>query len=248
MTNPKTTANSFAERSQQPNIGGVVFDLDGTLVDSRADILAATNFALMRHGFPPRSEREVVSFIGDGASNLILRATGLEHDPDPTRVMPVLSSFVERYTRFPCVETRLMPGALEALEALDDVPLALLTNKPRPTTEAVLAALGMRERFCCVVAGGDLPVIKPDPRPLLEIAHFLGVTTASLVMVGDGPQDVECGRRAGAHTVGVRGGIAAQERLTASQPDCLIDSLYDLTEVVRSLNLRRSSADTTSPR
>ena len=86
-----------------------------------------------------------------------------------------------------------------------------------------------------MVAGGDFPVLKPDPKPLVEIAKSFGASTTALVMVGDGPQDVECGHRAGAYTVGVVGGIADRERLLASRPDRLVNSLHVLNATVRAL-------------
>jgi 2-phosphoglycolate phosphatase len=215
-------------------VGGVVFDLDGTLVDSRADIAAAANAALSKHGLPMRSEEQICSFVGDGAANLIWRAAGLA--PESARVDAILATFLEYYAAHPCVRTTAMPGALEALEALSDLPLALLTNKSRRVTAILLSELGIAGRFRCVLAGGDLPVIKPDPAPLLEIAHRLGVAATTLVMVGDGPQDVECGRGAGAFTVGVSGGIADPNRLAASRPDRLIGSLRELNPLVRALD------------
>jgi phosphoglycolate phosphatase len=107
------------------------------------------------------------------------------------------------------------------------------TNKPRKTTEIVLRALELENRFATVVAGGDLPRHKPDPAPLFEIAHRLDVKPEELVMVGDGPQDVECGRAAGARTVGVLGGIADRSRLLAAAPDCVVQSLTELPSVLR---------------
>jgi phosphoglycolate phosphatase len=131
------------------------------------------------------------------------------------------------------VHTRLCPGAESALSALSALSLALCTNKPRVTTEAVLAALGLSELFQVVVAGGDLPRSKPDPLPILHIAERLGLSPSELVMVGDGAQDILSGRAAGAFTVGVRGGIQPIERLLAAEPDLLLDSLEELPEALR---------------
>jgi len=116
---------------------------------------------------------------------------------------------------------------------LPDFTLAVCTNKPRKTTEIVLKALEIDGRFSTVVAGGDLPRNKPDPAPLHEIARRLSVKTAELVMVGDGPQDVECGRAAGARTVGVLGGIADSRRLRAAGPDAMVGSLLELPELLQ---------------
>jgi phosphoglycolate phosphatase len=219
------------------SIGGVVFDLDGTLVDSRTDIASAANHALSLHGLPQRSLEQIGRFVGDGARNLLWRAANLPRDS--AEVPALLATFLDYYVEHACVRTTLMPGAMQALDALSDLPLALLTNKSRRVTEPLLAALDLAERFHCIIAGGDLPVLKPDPEPLFEIARRLAIETSTLVMVGDGPQDVECGRGAGALTVGVAGGIADPARLVASHPDRLIASLHDLEPLVRNLGAWR---------
>jgi phosphoglycolate phosphatase len=108
------------------------------------------------------------------------------------------------------------------------------TNKPRITAELVLEGLGMSSHFAIVVAGGDLPRLKPDPLPLLTIAERLGVRARDLVMVGDGPQDVHCGRAAGAFTVGVEGGMTPRERLIDARPDALIPSMRALPRLLQS--------------
>lgn len=213
------------------NLGGVVFDLDGTLVDSRADIAAAVNYALSSHGLSTLTEVQIGGFVGDGARNLILRAARLTSSSP--KLEPLLTTFLDYYANHAHIRTTLMPGAREALDELPALPLALLTNKPRPATDALLVSLGLASQFRCVIAGGDLEAIKPDPAPLREIARRFDVAASSLVMVGDGPQDVECGRSAGALTVGVGGGIADLERLMASRPDWFIASLHELPALLK---------------
>jgi phosphoglycolate phosphatase len=209
----------------------VVFDLDGTLVDSGEDIAQATNFALQRHGFSRLALPEVLSYVGDGARLLLARAARL--DPEDPRLAGLLSTFLDHYAEHAVDHTRPLPGALEALDSLQDFTLAVCTNKPRRTTEIVLRALELERRFKTSIAGGDLPQSKPDPAPLHEIARRLEVTPDELVMVGDGPQDVECGRSAGARTVGVLGGIADAARLRAAEPDAIVSSLIELPALLR---------------
>jgi phosphoglycolate phosphatase len=205
----------------------VVFDLDGTLIDSRLDIAGATNHALSELDLPTLPVERVASFVGDGAAALLARAAGVKED-DPL-VHELLAPFLDFYAAHPAVHTTLMPGALDALAALGPrYSLALCTNKPRRTTDAVLSALGLARHFAVVLAGGDLPLKKPDPAPLLHIAERLGLAPNELAMVGDGPQDIEAGRAAGAFTVGVRGGIIPFERLLAASPDVMLDGLAEL--------------------
>jgi phosphoglycolate phosphatase len=215
-------------------VEAVVFDLDGTLVDSCADITVAANHALQQHGFLTHSEQQIAAFVGDGAKHLIVRAAGVgEEDP---RVPALVESFISYYAAHATSRTTPMPGALEALLALAGLPLAVVTNKPRGPTLALLEHLGLLGRFAVVVAGGDLPYLKPDPLPLLHVADRLALPVRNLVIVGDSPQDIECGKRADARTIGVRGGIAAPERLMASNPDYLLDSLFELPAVIAQCN------------
>jgi phosphoglycolate phosphatase len=214
-------------------VRGVVFDLDGTLVDSRRDIAEAANHALVKNGLAPLPHAELESYVGDGAALLMARAARLDVEHEKTRVM--VADFLDYYTAHPIDHTGVMPGALEALDALARYPLGVCTNKPRRTSLAVLQGLALAGRFKSVVAGDDLPTRKPDPAMVLEAARQLGVPVAQLVMVGDGPQDVLAGRSAGAITVGVRGGIQELARLAAAEPDALIDTLADLPRAISQL-------------
>ena len=214
-----------------PAVRAIVFDLDGTLVDSLDDIVASANHALGAHGFRVLPLQEIAGYVGDGARLLLARAARVP--PDSTELDPLLKTFLDYYTAHATDHTRLAPGALHALDELAPFSLALCTNKPRAPAIAVLEGLGVADRFRVVIAGGDLERGKPDPLPLVHIARELGCAPAELVMVGDGPQDVEAGRRAGARTVGVVGGIAARERLLAAEPEALIESLAELPPLVR---------------
>jgi phosphoglycolate phosphatase len=219
-----------AERTAAPHSAAVVFDLDGTLVDSRADIVDAVAFALAEHRATPRSPAEIASYVGDGARLLVARALGLR--ADDARVDAVLATFLARYEAHPADSTVPMPGALDALDALSALPLAVCTNKPRRVTELVLGHLGLTARFDVLVAGGDVGRGKPSPEPLLLAAERLGFPAERVVMVGDGVQDVECGRAAGALTVAVLGGFGAEATLRAARPDRIIATLLDLPALV----------------
>jgi 2-phosphoglycolate phosphatase len=214
-------------------LSGVVFDLDGTLVDSRRDIAEAANHALEKAGLPRLPHDELESYVGDGAPLLMARAARIDVKDAKTQSMVV--DFLDYYAEHPLDHTLMMPGALEALEALESYALGVCTNKPRRTSVAVLHGLGLEARFKGIVAGDDLPQRKPDPAMVHEAARKLGVPVAEVVMVGDGPQDVLSGRAAGAYTVGVRGGIQALDRLVASEPDLIIDTLLELPDAINRL-------------
>lgn len=201
---------------------GLIFDLDGTLVDSRRDIADACNHALVTHGREALALERILPMIGDGARALVARAfASLETDPI---VDDALATFKARYLAHPCVHTVLLPGAREALAA--GPPCALVTNKPRDVTLLVLEALGIADAFSAVWGGGDGP-LKPAPDSVRSVASQLGIEPSATWMIGDGPQDVLAGRAAGAFTVAVRG-IADEASLLAANPDLVVSSLEDV--------------------
>lgn len=211
-------------------VSGVVFDLDGTLIDSAADIAAAANYSLRTHGLSERTEAEIRDFIGDGSRVLLARASGLSLTSPELEVM--LRGFFDYYTEHAVDRTRLLPGARETLDALSHLPLALCTNKPRPTTLAVLRELGLEDGFDAVVAAGDVPHHKPHPAPLERVGDLLGIPCDRLVLVGDGPQDVACAKAAGARSIGISEALIVPiERLRAAGPDVIV-RLAEVPEVV----------------
>lgn len=212
----------------------VVFDLDGTLIDSRGDIVAAVNHALLATGRAPEPAQSIIRLVGDGARTLCARIARLPEDAKETEEL--IELFLSYYQEHPLDFTRFTPGALEALEALstmENMVLALCTNKHRRTTKVVLDALGIADRFAMVVAGGDLPQKKPDPAPLLHIAKALSVKPAAMVMVGDGPQDILCARNAGTWAVAIESGFAAPEALVQAGPDVTLKDLAMLAGIVQ---------------
>ncbi|WP_437484441.1 HAD-IA family hydrolase [Sorangium sp. So ce1014] len=212
----------------------VVFDLDGTLIDSRGDIVAAVNHALEATGRSPLPAQVIVRYVGDGARALCARAAKLPESSED--VEELLRHFLTYYEQHPLDFTRWMPGAQDIIERLADVgdlSICVCTNKPRSTTDAVLAALGVGARFHAVVAGGDVADKKPSPAPLLYLAQLLGIQPRRLVMVGDGPQDIECARRAGARSIAVLGGFASEEEILNARPDVLLRTLDELWDVLR---------------
>lgn len=211
----------------------VVFDLDGTLVDSARDLATAVNAMLARlsPAAPPLAEAEVRGFIGEGARLLVSRSlarAGVSHPPEDA--LPV---FMDCYRARMLDTTRPYPGLDETLDALDSHTLAVLTNKPGDLSRAILDSLGLNGRFARVYGGGDLPARKPDPCGLVRIMADTGMQRAATVMVGDSAIDVLTGRAAGVFTVGVTYGFAP-ESLRATPPDVLIDDLRELAAVVAS--------------
>jgi phosphoglycolate phosphatase len=211
----------------------VVFDLDGTLVDSAGDLAASVNAMLERlaPGTHPLPELVVRGFIGEGARLLVSRSLDralLPHAPDDA-----LAVFLDCYRARLLDTTRPYPGVVEALDALAGHTLAVLTNKPGDLSRALLAGLGLGGRFARVYGSGDLPR-KPDPAGLARLMAETGAGAASTVMVGDSAIDVLTGRAAGVFTVGVRYGFAPHS-FRAHPPDVLLDDLRALPHVVAGL-------------
>lgn len=211
----------------------VVFDLDGTLVDSRQDIADAANHVRSSAGLTPLPDAVVAGFVGDGARYLVGAVLGL--DPADAAVSAHLDVFLDYYAEHAVVHTTLMPGAEEVLTRLVGHRIALCTNKSRRTTLLVLEGLGILDRFEAIVAGGDTTLNKPSGEPLLRVAQLLGVSAERLVMVGDGPQDILAAHAVGALGVGIRGGILPFERLAAASPDVVLDDLWQLPGLLAGL-------------
>jgi phosphoglycolate phosphatase len=208
----------------------LVFDLDGTLVDSSRDIAAATNAALGRlaPGTPEIPLPEILSFVGEGARLLVersLRHVGLDLPPGD-----VLAAYLECYRERLLDTTRLYPGIAEALDALAGASLAVLTNKPGDLSRAILDGLGVGARFARVVGGGDVPTRKPDPAGLLQLVAELGARPAGTWMVGDSATDVGAARAAGVRVAGVTWGFHPRE-LRAAGPDRLLDDPRELASL-----------------
>jgi phosphoglycolate phosphatase len=200
----------------------LVFDLDGTLVDSSRDIAAAVNAALERvaPGTAPVSLDAVLSFVGEGARLLVersLRHAGLGLPADD--VLPV---YLECYRERLLDTTRLYPGVEEALDALAGTTLAVLTNKPGDMSRTILDGLGVASRFARVWGAGDVPSRKPDPAGLLALMAELGAAKGETWMVGDSATDVLAARAAGVRVAGVAWGFHPAP-LRSARPDRLVD-------------------------
>lgn len=171
----------------------LVFDLDGTLVDSAPDIAAALNAALTEEGAAPLSLAQVISFIGNGMPALVTKAR-VHLGLDAAREPAILAAMLRHYGHG---QTRLYPGALPALRELKAAgyALGLCTNKNIGPTRQVLAACGLDDIFDVVIGGDSLAVKKPDPAPLRAAIAALG--TEALLYIGDSEIDEETARRAG---------------------------------------------------
>jgi len=215
----------------------LIFDLDGTLIDSRLDLIHSVN-AMLRHlGRPELPGDVIATYVGDGAPMLVRRALG---DPeDESSVRRALEYFLSYYREHKLDHTHVYPGISEALTRIQrgtngrSRSMAVLSNKPVNPSRAIVEALGMKDFFAQVYGGNSFPTKKPDPLGAQKLLEELECTAHEAVMIGDSANDVLTGRNAGLWTVGVNYGFAPQT-LDLIPPDVRVDTVQELAEVLGS--------------
>ncbi len=214
----------------------VIFDLDGTLIDSRLDLVHSVNAALRHIERPELPDDVIASYVGDGAPILIQRALGAEA-ADEALVRRGLEFFLSYYREHKLDHTTVYPGIPQALAAIrssaNGVPrkLAVLTNKPVNPSRAIVEALGLGQFFSQIYGGNSFATKKPDPEGARKLLEESGVMPEQTAIVGDSHVDVRTGRNAGLWTVGVTYGFATQT-LEHELPDVLVDSAQEVGAVL----------------
>jgi phosphoglycolate phosphatase len=216
---------------------GVIFDLDGTLVDSLPDVVGSLNAVLRAAGRREVALAEGRAMVGGGAEPLIeraWRATGAA--ATPAQIDAGVSAFLEEYRARPALETVIFDGALDALDGLAaaGIPLGICTNKPHAMAIEVLRALGIADRFAACFGKGALDVHKPDRRHYDAVAYAMDVPAAETVYVGDSITDVETARAAGVPVVLVTFGYSA-DPVDMLGADRLIDRFDELAAALRAV-------------
>jgi phosphoglycolate phosphatase len=225
----------------------VIFDLDGTLIDSRLDLVHSVNAALRHIGRPELPDSVIASYVGDGAPILIQRALGGEVVDDAV-VRQGLQFFLSYYREHKLDHTTVYGGVFEALQSIKNSPsqgsngerhpvsnglmrqMVVLTNKPVVPSRAIVEALGMGPFFSQIYGGNSFATKKPDPEGARKLLEESGVRPEEAVIVGDSHVDVETGQNAGLWTVGVTYGFAPHT-LHGNPPDVLVDTPSELVEV-----------------
>lgn len=203
-----------------------LFDLDGTLADTLADIAESANEVRRRHDLPPVGEDVVRAWVGDGARALLRRALAevLRNEAETAVEARLDAAFAEYAEHHAGQCTRLVrpyPGVREHLEELAAAghPLAVVTNKPARFAVPIVEHLGLAGLLPVVVGGDSAPARKPDPAPLRFALERLGAAPAGAVMVGDGIQDLRAGRALGLRTIACLFGFTAEDRLRREGAD-----------------------------
>ena len=213
----------------------LVFDLDGTLIDSAQDLCNSVNATLAHFALKHLEDAQIEGFIGDGALMLVRRALAFEHgSPVSEEFLETAYKFFLDYYRAHKLDfTYAYEGVLEALAALKDLheqprTMAVLTNKPVRPAQDICAALGLAPYFLHIYGGNSFATKKPNPEGLLALMAEAGAKPAETVLIGDSMVDVQTARNAGVWSIGCTFGLAP-ETLKSHQPDVLVDSPKDWT-------------------
>lgn len=221
----------------QLNVDLAIFDLDGTLIDSKLDLVLSVNATRVFMGMPELTEETVSSYVGNGAPVLIQRAMG--EGAEQSDVDRALEYFLGYYKVHKLDNTRLYAGAQEALDQLrgDGVQMAILTNKPVGASRGIITGLGLDGYFLRIYGGNSFATKKPDPIGIETLLIDSGAARERAVMVGDSHVDIETARNARVAACGVRYGFQP-DSFHKAQPDAVYDDLRELAEVI--INERRA--------
>jgi phosphoglycolate phosphatase len=223
----------------------LVFDLDGTLIDSAQDLCNSVNAALRECSLGPLPDPAIAGFVGNGAPMLMRRSLALAGNIDLSRVSEdtfanAYAFFLQYYREHKLDFTYAYEGVLDALKALHelhDAPggpqrtMAVLTNKPVRPARGICEGLGLADYFLQIYGGDSFPLKKPDPLGLRSLMEETGATPEETVMIGDSKVDVETARNAGAWSVGCAFGFGPQNILD-TPPDVLVDSAAEWTQAL----------------
>jgi len=203
----------------------LIFDLDGTLIDSKLDLALAINAMLEHMGRAPLTHERIYSLVGNGAPVLVRRSLG--EGVTDAEADEGLVYFLSFYRTHMLDNTVAYPGVREGLELLKDNPLAVLTNKPVNFSRAILDGLGLSRYFRFVYGGNSFEKKKPDPMGVEVLLRDLGAAPPEAMLVGDSEVDVLTARNARIWACGVTYGLGT-EGLRAHPPDIMLDSLTEL--------------------
>ena len=219
-------------------IGAILFDLDGTLVDSRHDITGSVNHLRGEHGLAALSVDDVAAMVGLGIRALLERSLG------DGREIPIEAAVVRfrAHYREHCLDrTVLYPGVRETLDRLGSLRLAVVSNKPEEFSRKIVEGLGIADHFGTVVGGDTTPEKKPHPEPLHRALRDIGSLPREALMVGDSDVDVNAGRRAGVRTCAVRYGIGNPEAIDRARPRHRIDRFAEILGLVEAASAGESA-------
>jgi phosphoglycolate phosphatase len=216
-----------------PSVGAVLFDLDGTLIDSAPDLAGSANDMRVARGMAPLPIEHLRPMVGAGARGMLLQAFGI--GPRDSTFGPLKDEFLARYEDRMTRETRVFADMAPIIDALDarEVRWGIVTNKVTRLAAPIVEALGLARRSAVLIGGDTTPHAKPHPEPLLEAARRLRLAPKRCWYVGDDHRDVEAGRAAGMRTVAAAWGyLGVGEPIHAWGADHLVERPYELLKLL----------------
>lgn len=211
----------------------IIFDLDGTLINTIADLGACTNYALEKLGYPTHDIESYKFRVGNGINNLFRRALP-EGEKTDENVLRVRREFIPYYNAHNTDLSRPYPGMVELLEALqtERILLAVASNKYQEATTKIIGELYPSIRFSAVLGQREGINIKPDPQIVFDILQATGVDKADVLYVGDSGVDMQTGLNAGVETCGVTWGFRPRTELEPFHPQHIVDSVEELRQII----------------
>ena len=213
-------------------VENMLFDLDGTLIDSRADLARSINLMLEEVGRSPLDEDLISSFVGDGVRVLVYRSLTASHPEHhaPNEILHAdgVALMHKHYADQMFVSTRLYPGVEETLRHFAGKRRAVVTSKETRFVELILERFGIAGEFDCIIGGDTVPERKPNPLPVIEAIRQLGGQPIATVMIGDSENDINAGRRAETFTCAACYGFRTADQLRKTNPDAMIESIDQL--------------------
>jgi phosphoglycolate phosphatase len=223
--------------TQSKALKALIFDLDGTLVDTAPDLLLATNHALSLIKRPPISPAQLRSFVGHGAMDLIKRGIaatggGVEEEELKRLHKAMLQFYGENISR----DSTVFPGLIELLDQCKEkgIVMGVCTNKVEGLSNKLLSEIGLAGYFGAVVGGDSLPIMKPDPAPYIEVARRLGVDVSRTAMFGDSETDIRTAQNANVPVIAVSFGYTAQH-VSHFNPTHVIDHYDEAWPLVQAM-------------
>ena len=218
----------------RPKLKTILFDLDGTLVDTAPDLSETLNRLLIRHHKPALSAESIRPHVSNGAAAMLGFAFGVS--PGYAEFDELRKEFLDIYENHLCHHSQLFSGMDSVLDFIESSNLSwgVVTNKPEFLTRPLMQELSLDTRCACIVSGDTLPQSKPDPAPVLHAAELAGCLASECVYVGDAKRDIEAGNRAGMHTlVALYGYLEKDDRPDQWQADGSISNPADLIDWIQ---------------
>lgn len=229
-------------------IRGLLFDFDGVIANTAKDIARSVNATLENFGFDPLSQEQIIIFVGNGAERLLRRSIAAsiqisQKNPEEIQAPPfeeIYAWYVDYYRKHAVEQTELYLGAKDLLELLSiqDIPAAIVSNKPHEITDAILQQMDIRKYFVTIIGPEQTNHVKPDPEGLILAMNQINqrqqatgkspIPPENFLMVGDSHTDIEAGKNAGTKTCALINGFGNKEKLLASKPDVTLFMVCEL--------------------